>query len=139
MQSIREGSIMAGRRKRDRGKEQFWRRTLRQWRRSGLGVRAFCAEHGLAEQSFYVWRRIVADRDQEAAQVRAELERSSVCSAAPASDDTPVFVPLRVIDAPAPAAFEVVLERGRVVRVLRGFDADTLRQLLAVLEEKRPC
>jgi hypothetical protein len=50
-----------------------------------------------------------------------------------------VFVPLRVIDAPAPAAFEVVLERGRVVRVLRGFDADTLRQLLAVLEEKRPC
>jgi hypothetical protein len=26
-----------------------------------------------------------------------------------------------------------------VVRVLRGFDADTLRQLLAVLEEERPC
>ena len=121
---------MAGRRKRDRGKEQFWRRTLRQWRRSGLGVRAFCAEHGLAEQSFYVWRRIVADRDQEAARVHA---------AAPDSDDVPVFVPLRVIDVPTQAAFEVVLERGRVVRVLRGFDADTLRQLLAVLEEKRPC
>jgi hypothetical protein len=139
MQFIREGSIMAGRHKRDRGKEQFWRRTFRQWRSSGLGVRAFCAEHGLAEQSFYAWRRIVAERDQEATRVRAEPERSGVCRAALASDDAPVFVPLHVIDAPAPAAFEVVLECGRVVRVLRGFDADTLRQLLAVLEEKQPC
>jgi hypothetical protein len=46
---------------------------------------------------------------------------------------------LRVIDVSTQVALEVVLERGRVVRVLRGFDADTLRQLLAVLEEKRPC
>jgi hypothetical protein len=38
-----------------------------------------------------------------------------------------VFVPLHVIAASARVAFEVVLERGRVVRVLRGFDADTLR------------
>ena len=52
---------------------------------------------------------------------------------------SPVFVPLRVIDVATQAAFEVVLERGRVVRVLRGFDTETLRQLLAVLEEERPC
>ena len=50
-----------------------------------------------------------------------------------------MFVPLRVIDVATQAAFEVVLERGRVVRVLRGFDTETLRQLLAVLEEERPC
>jgi transposase-like protein len=53
---------MAGLSKRDGGKERFWRRILRQWRRSGLSVRDFCAEHGLAEPSFYSWRRIVADR-----------------------------------------------------------------------------
>ena len=130
---------MAGRGKRDGGKERFWRRTLRQWRRSGLSVRAFCGEHGLAEPSFYAWRRIVAERDQEASRVHAKPERSSVRHAAPASDDAPVFVPLRVIDVATQAAFEVMLERGRVVRVLRGFDAATLRQLLAVLEEERPC
>src|ERR1700733_6463413 len=62
---------MAGQSNRDRGKEQFWRRTFRQWRRSGLSVRAYCAEHGLAEPSFYAWRRIVAERDQESARVRA--------------------------------------------------------------------
>ena len=51
-----------------------------------------------------------------------------------------MFVPVRVIDvATHSVAFEVVLERGRVVRVLRGFDANTLRQLLAILEEERPC
>jgi hypothetical protein len=122
---------MAKRGGRDHGKERFWRRTLRQWRRSGLSVRAFCAEHGLAEPSFYAWRRIVAERDQESARVRAKPERGS--------DDAPVFVPLRVIDVSSQVAFEVVLERGRVVRILRGFDAATLRQLLAILEEERPC
>jgi len=130
---------MAGRRNRDCGKERFWRRALRQWRRSGLSVRAFCAGHGLSEPSFYAWRRIVAQRDQEAVRVHAKPERDRVRHATPANDDTPVFVPLRVIDVATQAAFEVVLERGRVVRVLRGFDADTLRQLLAILEEERPC
>jgi len=128
---------MAGRGYRDCGKERFWRRTFRQWRRSGLSVRAFCAEHGLGEPSFYAWRRIVAQRDQESApRVRARPERDS---AVLANDDAPVFVPLRVIDVSTQVALEVVLERGRVVRVLRGFDVDTLRQLLAVLEEERPC
>jgi hypothetical protein len=130
---------MAGRGCRDCGKERFWRRTFRQWRRSGLGVRAFCAQHDLPEPSFYAWRRIVAQRDQEAVRVRAKPERDRARGAVPANDDAPVFVPLRVIDASAQVAFEVVLERGRVVRVLHGFDADTLRQLLAVLEEERPC
>lgn len=129
---------MAGRSKRDCSKEQFWRRILRQWRRSGLRVRDFCAEHDLTEPSFYAWRRIVADRDQESARVRAESEQDSIPHAA-VSDDTPMFVPLRVIDVSTQAAFEVVLERGRVVRVLRGFDTETLRRLLALLEEDRPC
>lgn len=130
---------MAGRRKRDGGKERFWRRTLRLWRRSGLSVRAFCAEHDLTEPSFYAWRHIIAQRDQESARVRSKPERDSARGEVPASADAPVFVPLRVIDVPTQAAFEVVLERGRVVRVLRGFDAETLRQLLAILEEDRPC
>ena len=38
-----------------------------------------------------------------------------------------------------PSALEVVLADGRTVRVAPGFDAATLRQLLAVLEEGAPC
>lgn len=127
--------VMAHPSKRDRGKERFWRHTIRQWRRSGLSVRAFCAEHNLTEALFYAWRRVISERDQERAQVNAarRVRRDFRDGTAPA------FVPLRVMDASAPAALEVVLPRGRVVRVQRGFDTNTLRQLLVLLEEERPC
>jgi len=41
--------------------------------------------------------------------------------------------------ATAAASLEVVLADGRVVRVPAGFDAATLRQLLAVLAETPSC
>jgi hypothetical protein len=47
-----------------------------------------------------------------------------------------VFVPVTVAATPV---LEVVLGDGRVVRVPAGFDAATLRQLLMVLQEARPC
>jgi hypothetical protein len=121
---------MAKRSQRGGGKEKFWRCMLQRWRRSGLGVRAFCAQHGLSEPSFYAWRRIVAERDQESARADAKPKPDGV-------GRTPRFVPVRVIE--ATASIEVVLPRGLVVRIPRGFDADSLRQLLAILEEERPC
>src|SRR5579864_2105350 len=50
---------------RDLAKEWYWRRLLRQWRRSGLTGRAFCAEQELSEPSFYAWKREIARRDHE--------------------------------------------------------------------------
>jgi len=110
---------MAPGRARDERKEQQWRRRISQWRASGLSVRAFCALHGLANASFYAWRRV--------------LERRAA--------EQPAFVPVQVVADTMPAqtsALEVVLADGRTVRVAPGFDAATLRQLLAVLEG-RPC
>lgn len=104
-------------------KEQFWRRVMRQWRGSGLSVRAFCEERGLSEPSFYGWRRTLAERD--AAVVR--------------------FVPVQVAPEPTAAtddgsagAVELVLGAGRRLRVGPGFDGPTLTRLLALLEEGRP-
>jgi transposase len=111
---------------RDRAKERFWRTRMRQWRRSGQTARDFCAEQGLSEASFYAWRRTIAQRDRQAQPI-----------ASPA-----VFVPVRVTEPTAPnqpAALEVVVGAGRVVRVPAGFDAPTLRQLLVVLEEAPSC
>ena len=120
---------MARRGERDRGKERFWRQQLRQWRRSGLTIRAFCQQHGLTEASFYAWRRTLGQRDQEV-QRRPRPARNRP------TDLAPVFVPVRVVPVPvSAAALEVVLGPGRVVRVPAGFDAATLRQFLAVLEE----
>ena len=106
---------------RDDRKERQWRRWLREWRGSGLTVRAFCGARGLSEPSFYSWRRELAERDEAA-------------SAA-------LFVPVQVVADEASAAasvLEVVVSGKHMVRVRPGFDAATLRQLLAVLEDK-PC
>ena len=110
---------MAHGRARDDQKERQWRQWITEWRASGLSVRAFCGRRGLATPSFYHWRRVLQRRAGEKS----------------------AFVPVQVVAeaVPAPATgLEVVLTDGRVVRVAPGFDAATLRQLLAVLEG-RPC
>ena len=107
---------------RDSAKQRYWRQPLARWRRSGLGVRADCRAEGLSEPSFYSWRRLLSDRQQPATTLRT----------LPA---TPAFVPVRLIDEPTPGvALEVVLRGGRVVRVPSQFRAETLRELVAVLE-----
>ena len=117
---------MAKGKQRDVRKEQQWRQRFRQWRASGLTVRAFCEERGLSEPSFYAWRRVLAERGAE--------ERGAEAS---------VFVPVEVVSelplgVAARPPLELVVSERRLVRVHPGFDAATLRQLLAVLEEK-PC
>ena len=128
---------------RDLGKERLWRRLLRLWRRSGRTVRDFCAEHRVSEASFFAWRRTLAERNQQRGRRgRPDARTSGAGHPLPKQDDQPVFVPLRVVataaDRPGPT-FEVVLHGGRVVRVPAHFEAASLRQLLAVLEEERPC
>lgn len=111
---------MAHGRPRDLHKEQQWRQWIRQWQHSGLSVRDFCARHALSQPTFYAWRRLLRQRD---------------------ADATP-FVAVQVVaDPPTPpnSPLEIVLAGGRCLRVTPGFDADTLRQLLAVLEEVLPC
>jgi transposase-like protein len=102
-------------------KQQYWRDMVRRWQRSGQTVRAFCDEHGFSEQSFYGWRRTIAEHDQQA--------------------QTPAFVPIRVVSAAATpsALLEVVASSGRVIRVPADFDANALRRLLAILEEGQSC
>ena len=117
--------------RRDGGKEQFWRRLVRRWRRSGLTVRDFCAEHDVSEPSFYAWRRTIAQRDRR----REELRSPSVA----AKGAQPLFVPLQVLPSCGGMTIEVVLRQGRIVRVPAGFDAATLRQLLAIVEEGPSC
>jgi hypothetical protein len=53
-------------RQQDQAKERRWRRLLDLWRRSGLGVRAFCDRHDVPEHRFYWWRRELAERRRAA-------------------------------------------------------------------------
>jgi hypothetical protein len=108
----KEGTTMAPGRTRDGRKAQQWRRWIAEYRVSGLSVRAFCDRRGLATPSFYAWRRT--------------LERRAA--------EVPAFVLVQVVADGVPAqasALEVVFRDGRAVRVAPGFDAATLRRLLA--------
>ncbi|MFM8532617.1 MAG: IS66 family insertion sequence element accessory protein TnpA [Acidimicrobiia bacterium] len=124
---------------RNGAKERFWRRLFQQWRRSGMTIRDFCAEHDVSEPSFFAWRRTIAERDRQHG-------RSKSCPGdGGEKTHAPTFVPLRVVSPPAGSpgaagtALEVVLPSGGIVRVPAGFDPATLRQLLDVLERDRSC
>ncbi len=114
-------------RQRNHAKEQFWRRTMARCRASGLSIRAFCEREGLLEPSFYQWRRELARRDRQT--IRPGRRGMA-------------FVPVRVVGdegkAPGCGAIEIVLARGRIVRVSAGFEGETLAQVVAVLEGN-PC
>jgi hypothetical protein len=126
--------------RRDPSKERFWRRLLRLWQRSGRTIRDFCAEHEVSQPSFYAWRRVIAERDQQRRQ-RRQFNADVAGDGDPhvPLDGQASFVPVRILATAASTAFEVVLNGGRVVRVPASFEAASLRQLLAILEEERPC
>ena len=53
-------------RRRDPDKEAYWRRHVAGQAESGLSIRNYCQRQGLAEPSFYLWRRELTLRDREA-------------------------------------------------------------------------
>ena len=95
---------------------KFWEAAIRLWTDSGLSVREFCSREGLAEHTFYSWRRELlpesaapeisqespATSDSEAPTVvRRRRKRKQV-----AADDMPeaaVAAPFIELVAPTPA------------------------------------
>jgi cytochrome P450 len=144
---------MAKPERRDPAKEAFWRRMLVRFGRSNSTVGDFCFEHGIGEANFYAWRREIARRDREAPRAAAAMARARPAAVATSS----VFVNVRAADtglvdpgipktdsattsaAAAGTALEVILSKpgtsGRRRLLVRpGFDADSLRRLLPLLE-----
>jgi transposase-like protein len=112
----------------DARKQQCWLDVMQRWQRSQLTVRAFCDRHGLSEASFYLWRRVLRERGL--------LSQHPPLHHQPHPAGAATFVKLTVA-APATdsATLEVVLNQHRLLRVRPGFDPDTLRQLVRLLEE----
>ena len=105
---------------RSSAREEYWRGAIRDQQASGLSIVEFCRRREVSAASFHRWRRKLGRRRRE--------------------DSTAKFVS---IELPPPvragqASFEVVLPDRRRIVVPARFDADSLRQLLSVLEDK-PC
>jgi hypothetical protein len=108
---------------RDSKREAFWRRVLARQRESGLGVRAFCRREKVSEPSFYAWRRVVRERDQER-QPRPERKR-------------PAFVPFVVskhLGGDAVEPITIDLCGGRVLRLPALIAAARLAELVHAIE-----
>jgi hypothetical protein len=106
---------MAARSFRDPKLERYWRDLITRWERSDLTVRDFCSDQRIREPSFYAWRRELAARAEQAGSPTPPV---------------PTFVPVRVA---APAAIEVVLPTGVVVRVPIGADPAAVARLVTAL------
>ena len=124
--------------------EARWRQIVRWQERSGMGVRAFCRKHELAESGFYFWRRELQRRQAEplsgVASVRSEAQRQSGDSAAePPEPPEPAgagaaFVAVRVHEPDATGGrIEITLPDGVRLSVVSPVDRAALADVLAVL------
>jgi len=134
----------------DPQRQDYWRELVRRWKESGRSVREFCRAEGLRESAFFFWRRRLGGCSGSAGTASKRRHKASRLASARQSPaglsllrrNTPSFLPVRVTasagDRPAAAgalpAVEIILARGRTVRVRAGFDRQTLADVLAVLE-----
>jgi transposase-like protein len=128
---------MAGGKNRDRRREAYWRRIVREQRGSGLTIREFCRKSKLTESAFHFWRRELERREAEHEQRQGQRRAPK----SPRPPRAPVFVPVRVTEQFQPQTggrIEIELSGGRRVHVIAPVDRQTLADVLAVLEGQ-PC
>ena len=117
-----------------------WVALIDQWRQSGLSLPEFCQRHGLSRGTMQNWvykpglkRAVEEARRGIQGQVIDPGHGEGPSAPAPA----PAFLPVRVSegrDASDGSGVEIVIGVGRRVVVGAGFDAETLRRVVAVLE-----
>jgi hypothetical protein len=125
-----------------------WAVLIEEWQQSGLKLPEFCRQRGLSRGTMQGWvykpalKRAIeaARREGPDKTVKTSRERPPV-----EPSPSPAFLPVHFAEVSAPtlpptvrAAIEVVLGGGRRVAVGPGFDEQTLRRVVAVLES-RPC
>jgi hypothetical protein len=113
-------------RRRDAGREAFWREVLRRQAVSGLGVRAFCRQEKLAESAFHWWRREIARRDAP----KRPTGRPSTRPAKP-----PAFLPVvREHQQQREEAITIELAGRRVLRLPGSMPVGRLAEVVQALE-----
>ena len=146
---------------------EFWEAAIRLWTESGLSVREFCDREGLAEHTFYSWRRELmpeppapqvnqdssaTDGGETPTDGRRRRRRKQVAGPASQNASAVEFVPVRVVGdegsracraasaetAAGASPIEIVGASPWRVRILAGFDPAVLAAVLTVLE-RRPC
>jgi hypothetical protein len=96
---------------------QAWIERLQRFRTAQLSAVAFCQAEGVSAHAFYYWKRQLTEP-------------------VPAADDAPRLIPVRL--RPEPAAVELVLNTGTILRLVPGCDLAFVRSLVEALGSP-PC
>ena len=127
-------------RQRERIKQALgkWRKLVREQGRSGRSVAAFCGERGLCAPYFYAWRKRLREAEVGREAVRGRLAKFVEVQVTPdgwgQAGAAPNGGAASVSRAAGDGRVEVLLKNGRSLRVGRGFDAELVRALMAVVE-----
>lgn len=122
-----------------------WARLIEEWAQSGLSVPAFCQQRGLSSGTMKGWlykpelKGAVGNTCRARRVPRTTPTETNMPSP---SVPSPRFVPVRLTETAAVqasepnqrTAIEIILGGGRRVVVERGFDPETLRQVVIALE-----
>jgi transposase len=95
-------------------KNDHWRQRIAAQERSGLSVRRFCKEQGIAEHLLFYWRKRLRNQQQP---VRFALVEQGAASAGTVAEP----------------ALELVLNNGERLRIGGRVDESSLRMVLAAL------
>jgi len=111
-------------------REEAWRELFREQAGSGLSHTDFCRERSIPTHSYFWYRRRLEWTKTGA------VRGPTAPQAKPSAPST--LVPVRISatskHGPAQGSIDVVLARGRCLRVSRGFDRQTLLDLIRLLE-----
>ena len=109
-----------------------WARHIEDWRGSGTSRDEYAAVHGLESKTLQWWVSKLA-RDAGKRSKRSRVRFAQVVEGAPPLKP-PSPLERRVASVPPASALEVVIARGRTVRVSSGFDRALLRAVVEALE-----
>ena len=117
-------------------RDEQWADVVSQWRASGLSQKEFCRRRDISDRALNNWLYKSPYRER-VARILAARSQDKLDA------ETPRFLPVVVLkatpetDSPASCAtIEVVLPSGPRIAVMPGFDAETLRRVVAVLEAR---
>ena len=133
---------MGVRKKRDPGKEAFWREVVQRQRAGGLSVRGFCRGERLKETAFYYWRRELERRDRQrrAAGERTGRPRREGAAREDGGERSSgkatlaTFLPVQLAPAPQTTGIELALPSGAVLRMPPGTGVEEAARLVVAVE-----
>jgi len=123
-------------------RRQFWRELIGRQRTSGLNIVRFCEQAGVAQNSFYVWkRRLRSDQSYRDGAIQQGRSIDSTRSKRPKNTamGAKSLVPVRLVadpvkhPAPTAGAIEVNWPSGVMLRVPSGCNPDTLQEVFRLL------